>query len=71
MRKTIAYLFWFNLALVFCCVPLMHAKEQSKNRPNILWISLEDVSAHFGCYGDPQAITPNVDALAELLLPRP
>ena len=33
-------------------------------RPNILWISLEDVSAHFGCYGDPFAITPNVDSLA-------
>jgi arylsulfatase A-like enzyme len=32
--------------------------------PNILWISMEDISAHFGCYGDPHAITPNVDALA-------
>lgn len=33
--------------------------------PNILWISAEDISAHFGCYGDPYAITPHLDALAQ------
>ena len=33
--------------------------------PNILWITCEDVSAaYLGCYGDPQAITPNLDKLA-------
>jgi len=34
------------------------------DRPNILWLSFEDISPHFGCYGDPHAITPNVDRLA-------
>jgi len=34
-------------------------------KPNILWLSAEDISAHLGCYGDPYAITPNLDALAE------
>ncbi|MBE7464437.1 MAG: sulfatase-like hydrolase/transferase [Planctomycetes bacterium] len=34
------------------------------NRPNILWISLEDTSPRFGCYGDPLARTPNLDRLA-------
>ncbi|MCZ6677672.1 MAG: sulfatase-like hydrolase/transferase [Candidatus Poribacteria bacterium] len=34
------------------------------NRPNILWISLEDTSPRFGCYGDPIARTPNIDRLA-------
>lgn len=34
-------------------------------RPNILWISLEDTSPRFGCYGDPLARTPNIDRLAE------
>lgn len=34
------------------------------NRPNILWISLEDTSPRFGCYGDPLARTPNIDKLA-------
>ncbi len=37
----------------------------SADRPNILWLSAEDISAHFGCYGDPHAITPNIDQLAE------
>ncbi|MDC0935393.1 sulfatase-like hydrolase/transferase [Pirellulales bacterium] len=34
-------------------------------RPNILWISAEDISPHLGCYGDPHAITPNLDQLAK------
>ncbi|MEM8733585.1 MAG: sulfatase-like hydrolase/transferase [Planctomycetota bacterium] len=33
-------------------------------RPNILWLSCEDISPHLGCYGDPHAITPNLDNLA-------
>ncbi len=35
------------------------------DRPNILWISAEDISAHIGCFGDPHAITPNLDELAK------
>ena len=50
---------WSVLAFVVVSVP-----GSAAPRPNILWISLEDVSAHFGCYGDSHAITPNVDALA-------
>ena len=34
------------------------------DRPNILWISLEDTSPRFGCYGDEVARTPNIDRLA-------
>ena len=33
-------------------------------RPNIVWISCEDISPNLGCYGDPHAITPNLDRLA-------
>ncbi len=36
----------------------------TSSRPNILWISFEDTSPRFGCYGDPVARTPNVDRLA-------
>ena len=36
----------------------------SASRPNFLWISLEDTSPRFGCYGDPIARTPNIDGLA-------
>jgi N-sulfoglucosamine sulfohydrolase len=33
-------------------------------RPNILWLSTEDIGPHLGCYGDPHAITPTIDQLA-------
>jgi len=35
-----------------------------RERPNILWISCEDISPHLGCYGDARAITPTLDKLA-------
>src|SRR5215212_6039771 len=33
-------------------------------RPNIVWISNEDMSPHLGVYGDPVARTPALDRLA-------
>jgi len=33
-------------------------------KPNILWLSCEDISPHIGCFGDADAITPNIDQLA-------
>ena len=33
-------------------------------RPNILWISCEDISPNLGCYGDRHAATPALDRLA-------
>jgi arylsulfatase A-like enzyme len=33
-------------------------------RPNILWITCEDISPFLGCYGDPHARTPHLDRLA-------
>lgn len=38
---------------------------EAVKRPNIVWLSCEDISAHIGCYGDPHAITPNIDQLAK------
>ena len=40
------------------------AGQQQQKQPNILWISTEDLSPHFGCYGDKVAKTPNIDRLA-------
>ena len=38
----------------------------AESRPNILWLTIEDTSAYeFGCYGNRDAQTPNVDALAK------
>jgi arylsulfatase A-like enzyme len=33
-------------------------------RPNIVWIIVDDMSANFSCYGERTIETPNVDALA-------
>ncbi len=33
-------------------------------RPNVLWISVEDINPLLGCYGDRYAKTPHLDALA-------
>jgi len=35
-------------------------------RPNILWITAEDISPNLGCYGDQNARTPNLDKFAAL-----
>jgi len=34
------------------------------DRPNILWISLEDITPMMGCYGNKYARTPVFDGLA-------
>jgi N-sulfoglucosamine sulfohydrolase len=38
--------------------------ETSGERPNILWITCEDINPYLSCYGDTYAITPNLDKLA-------
>ena len=40
------------------------APSVSAERPNILWISCEDISPNLGCYGDRYASTPQLDRLA-------
>lgn len=53
-----------RLSFLFLLLLSCTAGLSAQDRPNILWISAEDISPHFGCYGDPHAITPNIDALA-------
>ena len=38
---------------------------RAQDRPNILWITAEDMSATLGCYGDKYAFTPAIDHLAK------
>jgi len=51
------------LAILFLAIfaPLAWPVEP---RPNIVWIVGEDMGPELGCYGDAQAITPNMDRLA-------
>src|SRR5918998_557629 len=55
------------LVLVLLCIAAPVTAQQkgaSPARPNILWISNEDMSPHLGAYGDPLARTPVLDRLA-------
>jgi len=36
----------------------------SQNSPNIVWIIIEDMSAHFSCYGEMTIQSPNIDGLS-------
>lgn len=52
-----------NITLAATMAAGLYGQQQQK-RPNILWISTEDMSPHLGCYGDELARTPNIDRLA-------
>jgi arylsulfatase A-like enzyme len=49
--------------IVLCCLAsLLQAAEQT--RPSFLFFIADDMSPNLGCYGDPDAKTPNLDAFA-------
>ena len=56
------------IAAVFlaCFGPLRPADGAPSKppRPNVLWITCEDIGPHLGCYDDPDADTPQLDRLA-------
>jgi uncharacterized sulfatase len=56
------------LAIVFAglapCEASSQAAPAAPARPNILWISTEDISPDLGAYGDEYAVTPTLDQLA-------
>lgn len=49
---------------IFLSLALLTTWGAAAERPNILWIITEDMSPHFGCYGERSIQTPNVDRLA-------
>ena len=51
-----------SLLLLFI---LLSALSIFAKPPNILWITAEDMSPVLGCYGEPDAKTPHIDALAK------
>ncbi|HEX5024584.1 MAG TPA: sulfatase-like hydrolase/transferase, partial [Agriterribacter sp.] len=52
----------FIAMILFQLISVMLAAQS--DRPNILWISCEDLSPHFSFYGDSTIITPNLERLA-------
>jgi len=56
----------FPYAIIFVLLFGFEAKTQSEKRPNIVLILADDISRNdFGCYGNTQVKTPNIDALAK------
>jgi N-sulfoglucosamine sulfohydrolase len=59
-----------NKTLILLCVVLsglgvsITQGQNKPNRPNIVWIFVEDMNGWYGCYGDKTVPTPHIDALA-------
>jgi len=54
-----------SAASAFAATAARAATDKPTDRPNILWITAEDMSPALGCYGDKYATTPNIDKLAK------
>jgi len=50
---------------LLCNIITGWGQSDTTQPPNILWISCEDIGPAWGCYGDPYAATPHIDALAD------
>jgi arylsulfatase A-like enzyme len=54
--------------LLFACAAAstmkISAGEANQPKPNIIWITCEDISPFIGAYGDRVVKTPNIDQLA-------
>jgi len=56
------------LLLILVLSPALRTHAQQRTtpqRPNIVWVFVEDMNGWYGCYGDDTVPTPNLDALAE------
>ena len=52
-----------TLGIVFLLI--LFGRVLAAEKPNILFIAVDDLRPELGCYGSPIAVTPNLDALAE------
>jgi len=54
----------FLVAIIGAAASAISFAEKSDQRPNFIWIMLEDWSIDLSCYGSTELSTPNVDKLA-------
>lgn len=52
------------LALALALIPSAARADAPAGKPNILWLTTEDIGPQLRCYGDAYADTPNLDAFA-------
>jgi len=61
MKQTSSLILLYLVLILAGCTS---AVQSEKNKPNVLWIVIEDASCHISCYGESAINTPNIDALA-------
>jgi iduronate 2-sulfatase len=55
---------WMRVLPPALATVLLSTVAAASDRPNVLLLLVDDLKPALGCYGDPHAITPNLDALA-------
>ena len=50
--------------LAFCLSLSSLLQAEAAERPNVIWIVVDDMSPNFSCYGETAIQTPHVDRLA-------
>lgn len=55
---------WLSIVPVLASLATGAQPAEPVDRPNILWLTTEDMSPNLGSYGDPDAVTPTLDRLA-------
>ena len=53
-----------GVSLMGASLLVKNSTAEEDTRPNVLWLTCEDTSPHLGCFGYPDATTPNLDMLA-------
>lgn len=64
MKYRIYFLAFFICSLSCDQSTTTTEKSEPKAKPNILFISIDDLRPELGCYGSPIAVTPHIDAIA-------
>lgn len=52
--------------IIYICLWLLPMFCSAQNRPNIVFIAIDDLRPELGCYGSKIAITPNMDKFAKM-----
>ena len=63
--KNVFFVLVIGLCFSGCNESNIYTEEVRKEKPNVLFISIDDLNNYLGYLGDPNAITPNIDRLAK------